>query len=57
MIPLALILYWFEIWILSRLLIETKHEASLERDPGGLETVGVRGRKRDQGLQPIGSLS
>ena len=25
MIPLALLLYWFEIWILSRLLIETKY--------------------------------
>jgi len=29
MIPLALILYWFVIWILSRLLIETKYKASL----------------------------
>ena len=28
MMPLALVLYWFEIWILSRLLIETKHEAA-----------------------------
>jgi exosortase len=28
MIPLALVLYWFEIWILSRMLIETKHETS-----------------------------
>jgi exosortase len=57
MIPLALILYWLEIWILSRLLIETTHQASLESDPGGLETVGVRGRKRDHGLQPVGTLS
>jgi exosortase len=28
MIPLALVLYWLEIWILSRILIETKHETS-----------------------------
>ncbi len=35
MIPLALILYWFEIWILSRILIETKYEAPLVLDLGG----------------------
>jgi exosortase len=35
MIPLALILYWLEIWILSRLLIETKYEAPLVLDLGG----------------------
>jgi exosortase/archaeosortase family protein len=36
MIPLALILYWFEIWILSRILIETKYEvAPLLLDLGG----------------------
>jgi exosortase len=28
MIPLALVLYWFEIWILARVLIETEHETS-----------------------------
>jgi len=28
MIPLALVLYWFEIWILARVLIETKDETS-----------------------------
>ena len=28
MIPLALVLYWIEIGILSRILIETKHESS-----------------------------
>jgi exosortase len=32
MIPLALVLYWFEIWILSRLLIETRHETSAVLD-------------------------
>ena len=57
MIPLALIFYWSEIWILSRLLIKTKYEASVLLDPGALETVGARGRKRDQGLQSVGSLS
>jgi exosortase len=28
MIPLALLLYWIEIWVLSRILIETKPESS-----------------------------
>jgi exosortase len=28
MIPLALVLYWLEIWVLSHIFIETKHEAS-----------------------------
>ncbi len=28
MIPLALLLYWFEIWVLAHLLIETKYEAA-----------------------------
>jgi exosortase len=32
MIPLALILYWFEIWLLSRILIETKNETSVVLD-------------------------
>jgi exosortase/archaeosortase family protein len=27
MIPVALVLYWIEIWILSHILIETRHEA------------------------------
>jgi exosortase len=35
MIPLALILYWLEIWVLSHLLIETKYEAPLMLDLGG----------------------
>lgn len=35
MIPLALILYWFEIWVLSHLLIETKYEAPPPLDLGG----------------------
>ncbi len=57
MIPLALILYWFEIWVLSRLLIETKYEAPLVLDLRRLETSGERGRNPDQGLQAIGSLN
>jgi exosortase len=36
MIPLALVLYWFEIWVLSHLLIEIKHEAPLALDLGGV---------------------
>ena len=35
MIPLALILYWFEIWVLSHLLIETKYEAHVLRQSAG----------------------
>ncbi len=35
MIPFALMLYWIEIWILSRLLIETKYEGPLLLDAGG----------------------
>jgi exosortase len=34
MIPLALLLYWLEIWVLSHLLIETKYEAPLIFDLG-----------------------
>jgi exosortase len=47
MIPLALALYWCEIWILSGLLIETKREPSLLLNLDGLESSGMRGRKRD----------
>jgi exosortase len=57
MIPFAVALYWCEIWVLSRLLIETKDEASFPLDPAALKSFGTRGRKRDQGLQSIGSLS
>jgi exosortase len=35
MIPLALILYWLEIWVLSHILIEIKYEAPLALDLGG----------------------
>jgi exosortase len=38
MIPLALILYWVEIWILSQILIETKPEGNLV-----LELIRARG--------------
>jgi exosortase len=35
MIPLALFMYWFEIWLLSHLLVETKYEAPLVLELGG----------------------
>jgi exosortase len=43
MIPLALVMYWLEIWILARLLVETKYEAPI---PLGLgqETAAARPR-------------
>ena len=44
MIPLALVLYWLEIWVLSRLLIETKHEAPLPARPAGLGPSGEHGQ-------------
>jgi exosortase len=37
MMPLALVLYWLEIAVFSRLLIETKHEA-----PSVLDLIGSR---------------
>jgi exosortase len=36
MMPLALLLYWFEIWVLSRILVESKFEA-----PPMLDLVGT----------------
>ena len=51
MIPLALVLYWIEIWVLSRLLIETKHEAPPLLDLGRLETSGETATV-DQGYKP-----
>ena len=57
MIPFALILYWFEIWVLSHLLIETRYRGSAACDAGGLGTPAEPGRSPDQGLQAIGSLS
>jgi exosortase len=46
MMPLALLLYWFEIWILSRILVESKFEApsmhdlvGSHRPAGGVPTV------------------
>ncbi len=57
MIPFAVILYWSEIWVLSRLLVETRHDASRTGRRGELEHSGARGRKREQGLQAVGSLS
>jgi exosortase len=40
MIPLALILYWFEIWILSKLLLETVWEAPSPLSLGGSNRPG-----------------
>ena len=57
MIPLALVLYWLEIRVLSRLLIETKHEAPPVLDLVRIAASASRGRDRDQGLQTIGSLN
>jgi len=51
MIPLALALYWVEIWVLSRILIEVKQEAipALDlvrsRDPASLAATRTKGRK------------
>jgi exosortase len=51
MMPLALVLYWIEIAILSRILIETKHEAPpvldlfRSRPPAGAASVATQGYK------------
>ena len=48
MMPLALVLYWIEIGVLSSILIETKHEA-----PQVLDLFGSRGGQRARlRLQP-----
>jgi len=52
MIPFALILYWFEIWILSRLLIETKYEPPLLLDVGGSKRPPNQGVTRAKGYKP-----
>ena len=57
MIPFAVVLYSFEIWVLSRLLIETSVKARSAARPGRLETPGARGREPDHGFQTVGSLS
>ena len=56
MIPLAAILYWFEIWVLSRLLFERNDEALANVRPERLETSCAGGPKTDHGLRVIGSL-
>jgi exosortase len=59
MIPLALILYWFEIWVLSRLLVETKDQSSLPLELGGSKRPlhQASGETRDYKLLTIASLS
>jgi len=52
MIPFALILYWFEIWILSRLLIETKYEAPLPFDLGGSNRPANEAATKTKGHKP-----
>ncbi|MFI5457361.1 MAG: exosortase/archaeosortase family protein [Isosphaerales bacterium] len=52
MIPFALILYWFVIWILSRLLIETKYEAPLLLDLGGSKRPANEAATRTKGYKP-----
>jgi len=51
MIPFALILYWFEIWILSHLLIETKYEAPRLLDVGGSKRPANEAATRTKGYK------
>jgi exosortase len=48
MIPLALFLYWSEIRVLSRLLIETDRQIFPPINLDGLESSGMRGREKVQ---------
>jgi exosortase len=52
MIPLALLMYWFEVWILSRLLIETKYEAPQMFDLGSSGRPAHRSTTRIKGHKP-----
>ena len=52
MIPLALILYWLEIWILSRLLIETKYERPPLLDLRGSKRPANESKGRTEGYKP-----
>jgi len=53
MIPFALILYWFEIWILARLLIETKYETPLLLlDLGGSKRPANAAATQTKGHKP-----
>jgi exosortase len=45
MIPLALLFYWFEIWILSRLFVETDHRSPLVFSALGSNRVALSGSK------------
>ncbi len=52
MIPFALILYWIEIWFLSRLLIETKNDAPLLLDLRGSNRPPNEFKSRTEGYKP-----
>jgi len=52
MIPFALILYWFEIWILSHLVIETKYESPLLLDVGGARRPAKEGIAGTKDFKP-----
>ena len=49
MMPLALVLYWLEIWVLSRLLIETEHGPP----PVGRSERADRGEHRPAAVRPL----
>jgi len=51
MIPFALVLYWFEIWILSHLLIETRYEAPRLPELGGSKRPANRGPAQTKGYE------
>jgi exosortase len=52
MIPFALLLYWFEIWILSHLLIETKREAPLLLELEGSRVQAKPGATQNKSYKP-----
>ncbi len=52
MIPFALILYWFEIWILSHLLIETNYQVPLIPELAGSGPLAKQGSTRTKGYKP-----
>jgi exosortase len=52
MMPLALLLYWLEIWILSRILVESKFEAPPLRDLIGSHRPAGRAPTVTKGYKP-----
>ena len=52
MIPFALLLYWIEIWFLSRLLIETNNNAPLLLDLRGSNRPASEGKNHTEGYKP-----